>query len=190
VLPYLFRCRGAAVTARIAGAVLAVAVSTATPSAPVPQAATLQVSTIDFAPAVLASLHNRYGDDETAVLRSAIVTAVSRATEGVTIPPGLGLTVTVRDIAPSHPTRRQLSDDPAIDVTRTKYIGGADLGGEVRDAHGHVVASVMYRYYPLTLGLASASLDPWADARLAIDQFAAKLAAALRRISPGASPST
>jgi hypothetical protein len=188
VLPYLFRIRGAALNARVAGSVLAVAVSAAALSAPMPQASTLQVSTIDFAPAVIASLHNRYGDDETAVLRSAILTAVSRATEGMAIPPGLSLTVTVRDIAPSHPTRRQLADDPAVDVTRSKFIGGADLGGEVRDAHGHVVASVMYRYYPPTLGLASAELDPWADARRTIDQFAAKLAAALRRISPGTSP--
>ena len=184
MLRCLLRSRSGGLTARLIGAVLAVASSTATLSAP-----TFKISTIDFTPAVVAELRNRYGEDETAVLRSAILTAVSRATEGVAIPAGLSLTVTVRDIAPSHPTRRQLADDPAIDVTRTKFLGGADLGGEVRDAHGHVVASVMDRYYPPELGLVAPGLDPWADARLAIDRFAGKLAAALRRISPDASPS-
>lgn len=187
MLRCLFRCGSTGLAAGLAGAVLAVAAATAAQSAP-PSAPTFKASTIDFAPAVLTSLRNHYGEDETAVLRSAILTAVSRATKGVAIPPGLSLTVTVRDIAPSHPTRRQLADDPAVDVTRTKYIGGADLGGEVRDAHGHVVASVMYRYYPPELGLGAAGLDPWGDARLAIDRFADKLAAALRRISPDASP--
>jgi hypothetical protein len=142
---------------------------------------------VDFAPAVFANMRDRYGSDEMAVLRAAIVTAVSRATAGL-VPDGATVAVTVRDIAPSHPTRRQQAVEPAVDPTRTKFIGGADLAGEVRDAHGHVLVSIMYRYYPLTLGMASPVPDPWADARLAIDQFAAKLAAACRRISGGASP--
>jgi len=148
----------------------------------------LPAPSVDFAPAVFANMRDRYGSDETAVLRSAIVAAVLRATQGLTVPDAATVTVTVRDIAPSHPTRRQQAADPAGDPTRTKFIGGADLAGEVRDAHGHVLVNIMYRYYPLTLGMASPSIDPWADARLAIDQFAAKLAAACRRISAGASP--
>ena len=178
MLPCQFRLRDAGRSVLVAGLALAAALT----------AAALPVSTVDFAPAVIANLRDHYGMDQTAVLRSAIETAVSRATEGVAVSPGLSISVTVWDIAPSHPTRRQLADDPALDVTRTRFIGGADLGGDVRDAQGQVVASVMSRYYPLTVGKGSASLDPWADARLAIDQFAVKLAAAVRRISPSASP--
>jgi hypothetical protein len=145
--------------------------------------AQLAEATVEFAPAVAASLRDRYGEEETAVLRSAIVTAVGRETKGVALPPGLTVTVSVRDIAPTRPTRQQQANDPAIDVVGTRYIGGADLAGVVRDTNGHVVADVMYRYYPPTLEMGSAARDTWADARLAINQFAAKLGAACRRIS-------
>lgn len=157
--------------------VLGLLLATALPGAQLPEA------TVEFAPAVAASLRDRYGEDETAVLRSAIVTAVARETHAVTVPPGLTVTVTVRDIAPTRPTRAQQTKDPAIDVERTQFIGGADLAGVVRDSNGHVVANVMYRYYPPTLEMGSAARDPWADARRAIDQFTVKLGAACRRIS-------
>jgi len=81
---------------------------------------------------------------------------------------------------PSSSTPQQVFDDPAVDAVRTKYLGGAALIGYVRDAKQHVVAVVTYRHFAPTLVQGSASLDPWADARLAIDQFAAKLAAACR----------
>jgi hypothetical protein len=169
----LGRAKGLASVLGILGLVLA----TVSPAAQLPEA------TVDFAPAVAASLHDRYGEDETAVLRSAIVTAVARETQKVTVPSGLTVTVTVRDIAPTRPTLHQLSTDPAMDVERTRFIGGADLAGVVRDAHGHLVVNVMYRYYPPTLEMGSVVRDAWADARRAIDQFAVKLAAACRRIS-------
>ncbi len=94
--------------------------------------------------------------------------------------------MTVRDITPTHPTRKQLADDPAVDLTQTKFIGGAELAGEVRDANRQRLATVTYRHFPQTLALGSASPDPWADARLAIDQFAVKLAAACHDLgAPG-----
>ena len=154
---------------------------------PVLPAAQLPDAMVDFAPAVVASLRDRFGSDETEVLRAAIVTAVARETQHISVPPGLTVTVTVRDIAPTHPTRRQQVSEPGIDPERTRFLGGADLAGVVRDTRGHVVADVMYRYYPPTLEMGSPKLDAWADARLAIDQFAVKLGAACRRIvsSPG-----
>ena len=139
----------------------------------------LAVTAIDFAPRVTTKLQ-RYGADEAATLRSAILAAVARATGRVAMPESLAVTVRVQDIAPTHPTRKQVSDDPAVDAVRTKYLGGAELIGYVRDANQHVVATVTYRHFAPTLAQGSASLDPWADARLAIDQFAAKLAAACR----------
>jgi len=147
--------------------------------APVLLAGELAVTAIDFAPRVTTKLQ-RYGADEAATLRSAILAAVARATGRVAMPESLAVTVRVQDIAPTHPTRKQVSDDPAVDAVRTKYLGGAELIGYVRDANQHLVATVTYRHFAPTLAQGSASLDPWADARLAIDQFAARLAAACR----------
>ena len=137
--------------------------------------------TVDFAPRVSGDL-KRYGEEEGTVLRTAILTAVSRKLGRVAAPSGLAITVVVQDVAPTHPTRQQLADDPATDVARTKFIGGAELTGSVRDAGGRVLATVHYRHFPPNLELGSASLDPWADARLAIDQFASKLAVACSKL--------
>jgi hypothetical protein len=134
-----------------------------------------------FAPRVSGELKG-YGEEEGTVLRTAILTAVSRELGQVAAPSGLAITAVVQDLAPTHPTREQLTDDPAMDVARTKFIGGAELTGAVRDAGGRVLATVHYRHFPPNLELGSASLDPWADARLAIDQFAAKLAVACRKL--------
>jgi hypothetical protein len=132
-------------------------------------------TTVEFAPRVAGELQ-RYGAEEGTVLRKAILEAVSRETGRVATPPGLAITVVVQDVAPSHPTRAQSSDDPATDVAKTRFIGGAELTGTVRDAGGRVLATVHYLHFPPNLELGSASLDPWADARLAIEQFAARLA--------------
>jgi len=147
--------------------------------APALPAGELSAITIDFAPRVTTKLQ-RYGADEAAALRAAIVAALGRETGRVAMPANLVTTVMVQDIAPSHPTAEQVSDDPAVDAVRTKYLGGAELIGYVRDANQHVVAVVTYRHFAPTLVEGSASLDPWADARLSIEQFAAKLAAACR----------
>ena len=147
--------------------------------APALLAGELSAITIDFAPPVTTKLQ-RYGAAETAALRAAILAALARETGRVAMPASLAATVRVQDLAPTHPTRQQVSDDPAVDAVRTKYLGGAGLIGYVRDAQQHVVAVVTYRHFAPTLVEGSASLDPWADARLSIEQFAAKLAAACR----------
>ena len=135
--------------------------------------------TIGFSSAAAAKMRE-YGETERATLASAIDTAVARETRKLHLAPGLTLQVTIVDVAPSHPTRAQMAANPAADPTRTHFLGGAELAGEVRDAGGHVVAAVSHRYFAPTLRLGSASLDPWADARLAIDQFAVKVASACR----------
>src|SRR6266566_2979449 len=132
--------------------------------APVLLAGELSAIAIDFPPRLTTKLQ-RYGADETAPLRAAILAAVARETGRVALPAGLVVAVTVQDVAPTHPTRKQVSDDPAVDAARTKYLGGAELTGYVRDANQHVVATVTYRHFAPTLVEGSASLDPWADAQ-------------------------
>lgn len=136
-------------------------------------------TTIEFAPAVVAKMQG-YGENERATLEAAIRAAVAREAARTPAMAGRQITVTVEEVAPTHPTREQLASNPAVDPVLTKFLGGAELAGEVRDANQHVVAKVTHRYFAPTLALGSSSLDPWADARRAIDQFAVKLAAACR----------
>jgi hypothetical protein len=132
---------------------------------------------IEFAPEVEAQL-KRFGSEEGATLRAAIESSVQHATARLDMPKGALVEITLEEVAPTHPTRKQLNENPAQDETRTKYLGGAALVGYVRDANRQVLARISYRHFAPTLALGSASLDPWADARLAIEAFADKLAAA------------
>ncbi|HYL70159.1 MAG TPA: hypothetical protein VEY89_02510, partial [Candidatus Dormibacteraeota bacterium] len=96
---------------------------------------------------------------------------------------GLAVTITVSDLAPTRPTRQQSADAPALDVMHTRYLGGAALVGEVRDAHQQLVATVRHRYFSPSIREAAMSPDPWGDARLAIDQFSARLIKACRKLA-------
>jgi len=146
-------------------------------------AAELAVTAIDFAPAVNAKLAD-YGEAEAATLGEAIRSALARPSACSTVPAGTAVTVTVEDLAPTRLTRKQLADNPSLDVLRSKSLGGAELKGEVHDAQRRLLATVSYRYFAPTLPLGSPSRDPWADARLAIDGFAGKLADACRKLPP------
>jgi hypothetical protein len=134
-------------------------------------------TTVDFDPAVTTLLQKAYGTNEAGVLRSAVLTALAKEERHAAIPDGVTLKVTVRKVAPTHPTMKQQLDDPSLSPVRTKYLGGADLVGEVRDSKQQVLATVSYSNFADVLPAGSPSLDPWADARVVIDSFAAKLAA-------------
>ena len=159
-----------------AGWLLAAALTAAAPPA----------TTVELAPAAAAKMPG-YGEEERAVLSAAIVAAVGRETAGIPAAGGLAIAVTIEDVAPTHPTREQLANNPAVDTVRTTFLGGAELTGEVRDADQRLVAKVTDRYFARSLELGSRARDPWADARLAIDRFALKLADACRRLpdNPG-----
>ena len=146
-------------------------------------AAELAVTGIDFAPAVTAKWPE-YGETEAATLRKAIRAAVAGEKECGAVPAVVGVNVTVEDLAPTRLTRKQLADNPALDVVRSKSLGGAALKGELLDAQQHVLTTVSYRYFAPTIAVGSPSRDPWADAQLAIDGFAVKLADACRKLPP------
>jgi hypothetical protein len=135
-------------------------------------------ATVDFAPAVATILQRTYGVKEAGVLRSDILAAVAKEESHAPIPDGLTLKVTVRKVMPTHPTMKQQLDDPSLSPARTRYLGGAELVGELRDSKQQVLATINYRNFADVLPAGSPSLDPWADARQAIDAFAARLAAA------------
>jgi len=134
-------------------------------------------ATIDFDAAASAAIQKTYGAHEEGVLRAAIADALARQESHAAIPTGLTLKVTVRQVLPTHPTMQQQLDNPSLSPVQTRYLGGADLVGEVRDASQQVLAKVDYRNFVDVPASGSASLDPWADARVAIDRFAARFAA-------------
>jgi hypothetical protein len=135
-------------------------------------------ATVDFDPGVTTILQRTYGAKEAGVLRSDILAAVAKEESRAPLPEGLTLKVTVRKVMPTHPTMKQQLDDPSLSPARTRYLGGADLVGELRDSKQQVLANVSYRNFADVLPAGSPSLDPWADAQQTIDTFAAKLAAA------------
>jgi hypothetical protein len=147
------------------------------------RAAEPATATVDFSPPAQAKLE-RYGKDERAVLKTRIEAAVARACDKAKLPAGVTLAITVEDIAPTHPTREQLSVTPSLDAVKTHYLGGAELTGYLRDGSSQVLATVKHRYRPPSLEWSSPSFDPWADANVAIEQFADKMGAACRRL-PG-----
>jgi len=152
-------------------------------------AAPLAVTGIDFAPAVNAKWRE-YGKPEAATLRKTIRAAVAGQNECSGLPEGVAVNVTVEDLAPTRPTRQQSLDNPSLDVVRSKSLGGAELKGELLDGQQHVLTTVSYRYFAPTLYEGSVSLDPWADAQLAIDGLARKLAAACRNLPQNGRAST
>src|ERR1700747_2030053 len=151
--PMQFSSRLAAV--RTACATCAAVVLSAVPLS----AAELGVTGIDFAPAVHSKLQEDYGEAEVATLRTAIRRALGREKECSGVPAAKGVNVTVEDLAPTRPTRKELSDNPSLDVVRSKSLGGAALKGEVLDAQQHVLTTVSYRYFAPTLTIGSVSRD-------------------------------
>jgi hypothetical protein len=133
-------------------------------------------TTVDFDPAVAKLLQRTYGDKEAGVLRSDILAALAKEESRAPIPDGVTVKVTVRRVMPTHPTMKQQLEDPSLSPAHTRYLGGADLLGELRDSKQQVLATISYRNFADVLPAGSPSLDPWADAQQAIDAFAAKLA--------------
>jgi len=125
-----------------------------------------------------ARFRDDYGVDEEGVLRAAIVAAVARALAPVALPRPLGAHITVEDVAPTRPTRAQMDANPGLSDIRSKSLGGAAFTAEVRDGAGHLVTKVSYDYFAPTVATGSPARDTWADARVAIEGFAARLAAA------------
>ena len=110
---------------------------------------------------------------------AAARTAAALCAVGLLLPAsgaGAQLTVTRVDFAPTVTAKLQ-------EYGESEGAVGAELKGEVRDAQQHLLTTVSYRYFAPDITAASPARDPWADARVAIDGFAAKLAAAIRDLA-------
>jgi hypothetical protein len=159
---------------RIAGTLFLVLL----PFAPLASGAELTGTLVVFPPPLEARFRSDYGVDEEGVLREAIDAALERALAPLALPRPLGAHVTVENVAPTRPTRAQLDANPSLSPVKSKHLGGAALSAELRDRDGHLITTVKYQYFAPTVPSGSPAQDPWADARLAIEGFAARIAAA------------
>jgi hypothetical protein len=139
---------------------------------------------VEFAPGFEQTLQSKYGAQEVAALRSDIVGSMAAALRGAHGRCNLNVDVLMERAAPTHPTVKQQLDEPSLDPFRSVFLnGGAALSGHVRGADGRILATVKHQHFVDDLRSVSAGKDPWSDARVAIEQFTAKLVEACKRQS-------
>ena len=132
--------------------------------------------TVTLAPTVIQRLNTSLGIAEGPTLERIVSEAVARAVVPSRCSSTSHIDVSVDEAEPTHPTRRQLLDQPSLDFLRSKSIGGAALTARLLDANGTVIDSFNYRRFAIDIYQASPAAETWSDARLAVDLFAAKLA--------------
>jgi hypothetical protein len=152
---------------------------------PALEAASVAVAPVTIGESLQAALRERYGTDEGPVLQQAADESLSRAlkdagaplagTEAVAGAGPLRIEVSIEEAVATHPTRRQLTDSPGLDYTRSIARGGARLHAVLRDADGKMIDQLDYDRYALSLQEASLSGGAWGDALLAFDGFAAQV---------------
>jgi len=144
---------------------------------------------VKLSPKLEALLRDRYGADEGPLLGSYVADSLAKALQRADAGCKYPLDVTIEDAQPTHPTRKQQADNPAVDPIRTVYVGGAELTGHVRSAAGLELAAVKYRRYAPTIRWVTPGADYWGDAHLTMEQFTSQLLAACRSqpVSPTAS---
>lgn len=135
---------------------------------------------VAFSPRVETKLRERFGPKEADVLRDAVTRAVgdslAQPTAAGAAARALAVDVEITDLEPTHPTRAQSAESPGLDPHLSRSLGGAAMTGIVHDADGTVLARLAVSRFAPDLSQISASGDAWADARLAIQLFASKLA--------------
>ena len=162
------------VTFALASAAAALAFATAASAAPV------TLAPVSFSPEFQSQLDDELGAREGVILTNAVNDAVERAliARGATIGAGAPLTVEISiiDADPNRPTMQQVMDTPGLDPAASVSIGGATLHAVLRGADGQVVSEVDHRRYNYSIQDLDGAPTTWTEARLAIRQFANKIA--------------
>jgi hypothetical protein len=138
---------------------------------------------IVIAPAYETVLRSIYGEPEGPVLRTIVGERVSAALRARDCGGASQLEITLLDARPTHPTDKQIDDNPAIDRLRTHYLGGASFTARFLAADGNELKSLRYDRYAETDRLGSKAAEPWADVRLASEALGAQLARACAKLS-------
>lgn len=169
---------------------LALGVALGLPAAVIGQSPKLVPTTVLFAPQMQAALDTTYGESEAAVLQKTVSERVGLALRGGGCEGIAQVEITLVDARPTHPTDRQIGDNPALDRLLTRFLGGAAFSVRLLDASGRELKSLRYDWYPQDLRHGSRAAEPWGDVRLASEGLGSELARtcrALARPRPAAS---
>ena len=85
------------------------------------------------------------------------------------------IVVTINDAKPNRPTMEQLTDQPGLDMLRSKSIGGMDMSGVAYDVSGNAVAELDYDWFETSIENVRVS-GVWSDANRASRRFAREFA--------------
>jgi len=160
------------------------------PGAVLGESPRLVPTTVLFAPQMQTALDRTYGDSEAPVLQKTIGERVALALHGAACEGVAEVEITLLDARPTHPTDRQIGDNPALDRLRTRFVGGAAFSVRLLDPAGREIKSLRYDWYAEDLHHGSRAVEPWGDVRLASEGLGSELARtcrALARSNPAAS---
>lgn len=146
-------------------------------------------ATVLLSSAMQAQIDDTYGGPEAAVLEKTIRERVGMALGGERCDGIAQVEITLLDARPTHPTDKQIGDNPAWDRLRTHFAGGAAFSARLLDAAGHELKALRYDWYAPDDRHGSRAVEPWGDVRLASEGLGAQLARecrALARAQPAA----
>jgi hypothetical protein len=135
-----------------------------------------------FAPAMQAAFERIYGTPEEAVLERTIRERVGAALHGAGCDGQVQVEITLLDARPTHPTDKQIGDNPALDRLRTHFAGGAEFSVRLLDPAGHELKSLRYDWYAPDDRHGSRAAEPWGDVRLASEGLGSQLARECRAL--------
>jgi len=140
-------------------------------------------TTVLFSPAMQAAFERIYGTPEEAVLERTIRERVGDALHAARCDGLTQLEITLLDARPTHPTDKQIGDNPALDRLRTHFLGGAEFSVRLLDPTGHELKSVRYDWYAPDDRHGSRAAEPWGDVRLASEGLGSQLAHECRALT-------
>ncbi|RIJ16215.1 hypothetical protein D1227_05030 [Henriciella mobilis] len=139
----------------------------------VPAAAASEIS-ITYSAEFQEKLESDYGAKEGDRLSKEIRSDLERELRKANVDPAR-ISVIIVDAKPNRPTMQQMSDEPGLDMLRSKSIGGMDLEGTAYNASGEAVAELQYDWYETNIQMVGAT-GVWGDAKRASSRFAKKFA--------------
>jgi hypothetical protein len=157
------------------------------PAAPQPAGpGPVTLAPVKLAEALRGQLHERYGDEEADVLPGMLRDSLQHAlaAAGIAVREGAAIRVEfeIVEARPTHPTQREMRANPGIDFLASRSLGGARLGGALRDADGRELRHLDCSYYAPSLWEISQAASAWADAQLSFERCADELVTALQRL--------
>ena len=123
-----------------------------------------------------------YGDREAEYLRSSLNKAVEDAFAQKGVSPD-HVVLTIEDAKPTHPTLKQASDKPGLDMFRSVSLGGAKVTGVAYDANDAEIGRLEYKWYESDLRY-SFGKSTWYDTKRAFRLFATRFADTVAEAQP------